>query len=236
MADGASPLDELLGPGDWLEVLYQNTEQAGLRHDGGGAIQVILVGGPAKCHAQVGQFDSEPVVCLPLAGAIPQLHAFRLRVRRSNENAPHAHRSHRRGRPVAPPRTGGSSPALKTECAPTSGRRRAGTCAPTRQADRVRRNHRRYRSTSAGTFEVKATGEHRTPLQQLFFPRRRVGRRTTALRGAASGDVQVRGVTPLAAGTAGRGDHALRPRSSTPSSMPPAQQPVGCRRDGRRFP
>ena len=113
------------------------------------------------------------------------------------------------------------------------GRRPAGICAPMRRADRGTRNHPGtcYR---ASTFEIESAGENRTNLQS-FLSARRADRRTSGPRAAAFGVVRGRGVTPLAAGTGGRVDPALRPRSSTPSGMPPARQPVGCRRGVCKF-
>ena len=72
MVDGAGGLDELLGPGYRLIIVDQHAEERRVRGDGGGGVQVALVGGPPKRGAQIGQLDSEPVVGLPLAGAVPQ--------------------------------------------------------------------------------------------------------------------------------------------------------------------
>ena len=134
----------------------------------------------------------------------------------------------RHWRRVAPRRTGGSSPASKTGSAPTTGQRRAATCAPTRRADRGRRSRRSHRIRyRARALEVESTGEHRTPLQQRLLPRRRAGHRTTPPRGAASGGVPARAGSRPAAGTADRDDHAPRWRSSTPSARPPTRSPAG---------
>src|SRR6185437_14671548 len=72
MVDGAGGLDELLGPGDRLIVFDQKAEDPRVGGDGGGGVEVAVVGGPAKRGAQIGQLETEPVVGLALAGAVPQ--------------------------------------------------------------------------------------------------------------------------------------------------------------------
>ena len=72
MVDGAGGLDQLFGPGYRLVVLDQKAEQPRVGGDGGGDIEVALVGGPPKRGAQIGQLGGEPVVGLPLPGAVPQ--------------------------------------------------------------------------------------------------------------------------------------------------------------------
>ena len=72
VVDGAGGLDQLFGPGDRLKGLDPSAEQPRIGGDGGGDIQIALVGGPPKRGAQIGQLDREPVVGLTLAGAVPQ--------------------------------------------------------------------------------------------------------------------------------------------------------------------
>ena len=72
MVDGPGGLDELLAPGDRLIIHEQNAEERRVRGDGGGDVDVTLVGGPPKRGAQIGQLESEPVIRLTLAGAVPQ--------------------------------------------------------------------------------------------------------------------------------------------------------------------
>ena len=72
MVDGAGGLDQLFGPGYRLVVFDQIAEQRRVGGDGGGDVEVAVVGGPPKRGAQVGQLDGEPVVGLTLAGAVPQ--------------------------------------------------------------------------------------------------------------------------------------------------------------------
>ena len=74
MVDGASGLDQLFGPRDRFVILSLKTDPCRICCDGGGDIQIALVGGPAERGAQIGQLDSEPVVGLTLAGAVPQGH------------------------------------------------------------------------------------------------------------------------------------------------------------------
>ena len=72
MVDGAGGLDELFGPGYRLVILDQIAEQPRVGGDGGGDIQVAVVGGPPERGPQIGQFGSEPVIRLALPGAVPQ--------------------------------------------------------------------------------------------------------------------------------------------------------------------
>ena len=74
MVDGAGGLDQLFSPGDRLIIFDHKAEQPRIGGEGGGDIKIAVVGGPAKRGAQIGQLDSEPVVGLPLAGAVPQGH------------------------------------------------------------------------------------------------------------------------------------------------------------------
>ena len=143
----------------------------------------------------------------------------------------------RRGRRVAPRRTGGSSPASKTGSAPKTGRRPAATCAPGHRADPGWRNRRVIGSgTAQALCEVESAGEHRTPLQQRLFrvveqvvgPRHRVAQRVVAFQAAPRADQQpeplIETITHLAR------------RSSTPSARPPTRWPTGSRRGGGRSP
>ena len=72
MVDGTGGLDQLLGPGYRLMVFDPHAEPRSVRGDGGGAVEVAVVGCPPKRAAQIGQFGDEPVVGLPLSGAVPQ--------------------------------------------------------------------------------------------------------------------------------------------------------------------
>ena len=72
MVDGAGGLDELFGPGYRLVVLDPEAEERRVGGDGGGDVEVAVVGGPPERGAQVGQLGGEPVVGLPLPGAVPQ--------------------------------------------------------------------------------------------------------------------------------------------------------------------
>jgi hypothetical protein len=69
--DGAYRLDELFGPRDWFEILGQIAEPRGKCCDWRGDIQIALVGSPAECGAQIGQFGGEPVVSLALPWIVP---------------------------------------------------------------------------------------------------------------------------------------------------------------------
>src|SRR5882757_7546323 len=72
MIDGAGGLDELFGPGDGFVVFDQNAKERRAGGDGGGRVEVVVFGGPTKCGTQIGQFGSEPDVCLALPGTVPQ--------------------------------------------------------------------------------------------------------------------------------------------------------------------
>src|ERR1700756_4493145 len=72
MVDSAGGLDELLGPGYRLIIADHLAEKHRVSGDGGGGVEVAVVGGPPECGAQIGQLESEPVVGLTLAGAVPQ--------------------------------------------------------------------------------------------------------------------------------------------------------------------
>ena len=72
VVDGAGGFDEFFGPGDRLIVFDPEAEEPRVGGDGGGGVEVAVVGGPPERGAQVGQLDGEPVVGLPLSGAVPQ--------------------------------------------------------------------------------------------------------------------------------------------------------------------
>jgi len=72
MVDGAGRLDHLFCPACWLIVFDAKAKDPCVRGDGGGHIEVAPVGGPPERGAQIGELDREPVVDLPLAGAVPQ--------------------------------------------------------------------------------------------------------------------------------------------------------------------
>ena len=57
----AGGLDELFSPGYRLKGLDPSAEQPRIGGDGGGDIQIAVVGGPPKRGAQVRQLDGEPV-------------------------------------------------------------------------------------------------------------------------------------------------------------------------------
>ena len=72
MVDGAGGLDELFGPRDRLVIFDHKAEERRVGGDGGGDVEIAVVGGPPERGAQIGQFGGEPVVGLPLSGAVPQ--------------------------------------------------------------------------------------------------------------------------------------------------------------------
>ncbi len=74
MVDGLGGFDEFFGPGYRLIVLDQIAEKPRIGGDGGGDVEVAVVGGPPEGGAQVGQFGGEPRVGVALAGAVPQRH------------------------------------------------------------------------------------------------------------------------------------------------------------------
>ena len=237
VVDGAGGLDELFGPGDRLIIFDPEAEEPRVGGDGGGDVEVAVVGGPPKRGAQIGQLDGEPVVGLPLAGAVPQGQDVGFAPGEvAGMRGPDLGRP-RRWRRVVPRRTGGSSPASKTGSAPMTGRRPAATCAPARRADPGRRSRRSHRIRLPRR-RFGGRIHRRTPntAPAAPFPRRRGGRRTTPPRGAACGGVPGRAVTRPAAGTGDRDDHAPRWRSSTPSARPPTRWPTGSRRGGGRSP
>ena len=72
MVDSPGGLDELFGPRYRLVILCAEAEEPRIRRDGGGGVEVVVFGGPPKRGAQIGEFGGEPVVRLPLPGAVPQ--------------------------------------------------------------------------------------------------------------------------------------------------------------------
>ena len=198
------------------------------------SVEVAVVGGPPERGAQVGQFGGEPVVSLPLPGAVPQGHDVGFAPGEVAGMGGADLVGRHRWRRVAPRRTGGSSPASRTGSAPMTGRRPAATCAPARRADPGRRSrrHRIRQPRSAG--EVEAAGEHRTPLQhsllgvveQVIGPLHRVAQRLVAFQAAPRPDQQPEAVIEAIA-------HFAR-RSSTPSERPPTRSPAESRRGGGR--
>src|SRR6516162_2377291 len=70
VVDRAGGLDQLFSPGYRLKGLDPSAEPPRVGGDGGGDIQIALVGGPPKRGAQIGELDGEPVVCLALAGTV----------------------------------------------------------------------------------------------------------------------------------------------------------------------
>ena len=73
VVDGAGGLDQLFSPGDRLKGLDPpHAEQPRIGGEGGGDIQIAVVCGPSKRGAQIGQLYREPVVGIPLVGAVPQ--------------------------------------------------------------------------------------------------------------------------------------------------------------------
>ena len=72
MIDSAGGLDQLFSPGDRLVVFDAEAEECRVGGDGGGIVEVAVVGCPPERGAQVGEFGGEPGVGLALAGAVPQ--------------------------------------------------------------------------------------------------------------------------------------------------------------------
>ena len=74
MVDGPRGSDEFFGPCDGFVIFALNAEHRRVGRDGGGDVEITLVGGPPERGAQVGHLDAEPRVGLALAGAVPQGH------------------------------------------------------------------------------------------------------------------------------------------------------------------
>jgi hypothetical protein len=71
MVDGSGSLDEFFGPRDGFEFLDRVAEERRVAGEGGGDVEVALVGGPPERGAQVGQLGGELGVGLALPGAVP---------------------------------------------------------------------------------------------------------------------------------------------------------------------
>ena len=193
MVDGAGGFDELFGPGYRLIILDQKAEEPRICGDGGGDVEVAVVGGPPERGAQVGQFGGEPVVRLALSGAVPQ---------RQDVGFTPGEIASMRG-----PDLGGLAARdelLLGELADRLQHRKPG---PPRRpvGDEQRLAHQRVEKIQngvvidviesghrAGALEVKSPGEHRTPFQQRLFrvveevvgPRHRVAQRVVACQAA----------------------------------------------------
>src|SRR6476620_9053835 len=74
MVHGAAGLDQLFGPGDGLVLTDPKAQERSVCGGGGCHVEVAVVGGPTERGAQIRQFGGEPVVSLPLPGAVPQGH------------------------------------------------------------------------------------------------------------------------------------------------------------------
>ena len=72
MVDGPRGSDEFFGPCDGLVILALNAEHRCVGGNRGGDVEIILVGGPTKRGAKIGQLDGQPGVGIPLSGAVPQ--------------------------------------------------------------------------------------------------------------------------------------------------------------------
>src|ERR1700744_2585017 len=71
MIGGTRGLNELLGPRYRLVIMPPKAKPCRPCRDGGGDVEVTVVGGPPKRGPQVGQLNAEPVVGLPLVGTVP---------------------------------------------------------------------------------------------------------------------------------------------------------------------
>ncbi len=237
VVDRAGGLDQLFSPGYRLIIFDPYAEQPRIAGDGGGDIQIAVVGGPAERGAQIGQLDGEPVVGRTLAGAVPQGQDVGFA---PGEVA-------RVGGPNLGCFTAGDE-LLLGELADRLQHRKPG---PPRRpvSDQQRLAHQRIEQIKdrvvvgvvgsdyrAGAVEIKSPGEHRTPLQQRLLS---VGEQVVRPSdGVAQGLVafQIRAATRPATGTGDRDDHAPRWPSSTPSARPPARWLTECRRVCGRFP
>ena len=122
VVDCTRGFDELFGPGDRLIIFDPNAEEPRVGGDGGGDVEVVVVGGPPERGAQIGQLGGEPGVRLTLSAGCPTGPGCQLRARRSGGHARPEPWLPLHARRVVPRRTGGSSPASKTECGPLIGR------------------------------------------------------------------------------------------------------------------
>ena len=192
MVDGAGGLDQFFGPGDRLVILDLKTEGPGVGGDGGGHVEVAMVGGPPKRGARIGQLDGEPGVGLALSGTSHRARTSASRAAKWHD-APSGPRWPHQRRRVAPRRTGGWSPASRTG----SARRPVG--------DQQRLAHQRIQQIQdsevvevieschgAGALEVESAREHRTAIQQRLLriieqvvgPRHRVAQGVVAFQPA----------------------------------------------------
>src|ERR1700757_3563396 len=81
VVDRASGRDQLFCPGYRLIILDAEAEPSRICGDGGGIVEVAVVGSPPECGAQVRQLDCEPVIGVALAWAVPQSHDVSLALR-----------------------------------------------------------------------------------------------------------------------------------------------------------
>src|SRR5271165_3760419 len=72
MLDGLRGFEQLFSPPDRLVLVDPKSNERGVDGDGGGGVQITVVGGPAERGTQVGQLDVEPGVGLALSRAVPQ--------------------------------------------------------------------------------------------------------------------------------------------------------------------
>ena len=61
MVYGPGGLNELFGPRYRLEILDTRAEVRRVCRDGGGHVEIALVGGPPKGGTQVGELNGEPI-------------------------------------------------------------------------------------------------------------------------------------------------------------------------------
>ena len=142
-----------------------------------------------------------------------------------------------REQPVDPRRTDESSPTSKTGSAPTTGRRRAATCAPARRADQGRRSRRSHRVRQPRKHFEDRT-RLRTPNTAPAAPsrHRRAGRKTTPPHDAACDAAAGPAASRPATGTADRDGHGPPSRSSTPSVRRPTRWPTESHRGDDKSP
>ena len=69
--------DEFLGPGDRLVLFHPGAKERGVNRYGGGSVEVVVVGGPAKCGAKIRRLQCEPFVGLTLSLTVSQGHHVR---------------------------------------------------------------------------------------------------------------------------------------------------------------
>ena len=79
IVDGFDRVDALTArhpPGGGLIIFEPQAKERRVGGDGGGGVEVGVVGGPPKRGAQIGELGGEPGVRLPLSRAVPQGHDF----------------------------------------------------------------------------------------------------------------------------------------------------------------